>query len=785
MGLPPNTPTAYPTDVQAGFCDAKTYDQCWFDTFQRGYKACLGGNLPTGCTSADVNTKMRAARREARDIILAFLAGAATVPDSSGAGLKRTSATFQGAAARSLLYKAREWPLADSEMATAAVVTPPSLSEPEATPYVAEYKLYRDGTRDANGKNVDPAGDQIRQGFGLTQPDDDKTVAADTPDTRTAVKPVMTVVYSPANDMLHAFRAGPSCSPAFTSYSPLTVNSACTESGGEELWGFVPYDQLGAVRLRPANEPQGRDNHVFMLARGIRFADIFVPGAMANVSIGNVTVPSMQGVWRRILYFGRGIGGKHVTALDVTAPGPYTANAYDTVAPIPLWNRGNPDTQNGLASGTWNNTSADGDAYARMGETWSMPTVVYTNSDKTNPLYVTPRRSDGIDFAIFMGSGYGDPAAAVREGTTHYALDALSGDVIAAVDVEDVASTFGLTRSGLSYPNAIVANSVSFNRSAFTSVSAKSFNVNPHPWSYVSARVYVGDLHGRLWKFLSAYPNVALPAADLGADQPVGTAVALLGEDIDPNVPNPATMIPNIFVSAGADSRAEGPFNSYSLLDTGVDTDPTTSGTEVGSGAAAGVTTFLPVRPQFVRQFDQGDPEAECGYPTEAVFRGTLQPTSVVECSTTLTGSKCNGDLLQRVFFGGTRLSLPNTKYAPPTPLSCGTGEYPCRSQFDSILYALGVKSGQAAYDLNNAGDDAYRIFRDSRIAAISFQADPDTSRGGSRFVADEGLMKGTPKPPPIPGVPPTATTATANVIFRREPGKPAPSVQYGSTVCQ
>jgi hypothetical protein len=244
-------------------------------------------------------------------------------------------------------------------------------------------------------------------------------------------------------------------------------------------------------------------------------------------------------------------------------------------------------------------------------------------------------------------------------------------------------------------------------------------------------------------------------------------------------------MIPNIFVTTGADRRAEGPFNNYSLRDDGVDTDPTTTGTEVGTGAAVGVTTFLQVRPQFVRQFDPGDPEASCGYPTEAVFRGTIQPTSVVECSTELTGSKCNGELLQSVFYGGTRLSLPNTKYAPPTPLSCGTGQYPCRSQFDSILYALGVKTGQASYDLNAAGDDAYRIFRDSRIAAISFQADPDPTRGGSRFVADEGLVKGTPKPPPVAGVPPTATTATANVILKREPGKPAPAVQYGSTVCQ
>jgi hypothetical protein len=101
------------------------------------------------------------------------------------------------------------------------------------------------------------------------------------------------------------------------------------------------------------------------------------------------------------------------------------------------------------------------------------------------------------------------------------------------------------------------------------------------------------------------------------------------------------------------------------------------------------------------------------------------------------------------------------------------------------VLYAFGALTGGAAYDLNSSGDDAYRIYRDSRIVAISMQADPDPGRGGSSFIADEGLVKGTPKAPPPPGVPPSATSATANVVFKREPGQPAPAVRYGSTVCQ
>ena len=339
---------------------------------------------------------------------------------------------------------------------------------------------------------------------------------------------------------------------------------------------------------------------------------------MTNVGIGGVTVPSMQGVWRRVLYIGRGIGGKYVTALDVTAPGPYTATALSTVGPIPLWNRGNPDSQDGLASGVDNGSATDRTAYARMGETWSMPTVAYVNTDKSNPIYKTTRRPDGIDFAIFMGSGYG----ATGEGTTHYTLDALSGDVIAAVDVETVAASNGLTRTTCAtdlvtgkpvetatcsvMPNALVANSVSFNRSAFAGVAAKVFNVNPHPWSNVSTRVYIGDLHGRLWKFLTASPDVAIPAADLGATQPIGTAVALMAEGADP-----ATNVPIVLVSAGADKRASGPFRSFSLRDNGTDTSTVTTGTVTDDG----VTSLHPGREAVRPHLRPGRPRGELRLP--------------------------------------------------------------------------------------------------------------------------------------------------------------------------
>jgi hypothetical protein len=754
LGLPPDSPTTFPPTPIDPRCDPndlrpialpkKAFDECWYGWLQKKLGACAGNNLQAQCSPPSTYAvRMQAARRESREIAIAFLAGATTIPTTVGTGIKRSTGPIASQPVGSLLFRARSWILADSELATAAVITPPLPTEPEATPYLAEYQVFRDGPRtgSTNSERASGAPVQVKMGFGLRSPDDDGTVTAAAVDTNAGLKPVMTVLYAPANDMLHAFRSGPCDTPG------LAV--PCNETGGEELWGFVPFDQLHTVLLRPVHEPQGKANHVYSIARGVRFSDVFIPGAFSR-SIGTATVASTQGIWRRVMFFGRGIGGKYMTALDVTGPGAYTENSLDTRPPEPLWSRGNPDTQNGLPGGTDNGTAADRTVYTTMGETWSIPTVAYV--DRTNPIYL------GKDYVLFMGSGYG----AVGEGTTFYTLDALTGGVIAAADVG--------SRSGFTaYRNALVANAVGFNPKVFSPLTTV------HPAASQVTRVYIGDVHGRLWKFLTARPDVALPVADLGSDQAIGTAASLLGLP-----PQPGTPVPYIYVSAGAELRSAGPFQIFGFRDDGTDTD-----TAIGPGSTAGtVTTFLPSVQLFSRFFDQGTPDANCGLTQEAVFRGTVQPATAIECSGITVGA-CTPPVIGRVFFAGTRLSLPNTKFAPVTPLACGTGTYPCRSQFDSIIYAVGAETGLAAYDLNSAGDDAYRIFRDSRIAAITMQADPDPGRGGSSFTPDEGLMKGTPAPPPPPGVPPTATTATANVILAREPGQPAPAIRYGSSVCQ
>ena len=54
-----------------------------------------------------------------------------------------------------------------------------------------------------------------------------------------------------------------------------------------------------------------------ILTCAMLLASSVCPADEINVSIGGVTT-SVNGVWRKVLYVPRGIGGKYVTALDVT-----------------------------------------------------------------------------------------------------------------------------------------------------------------------------------------------------------------------------------------------------------------------------------------------------------------------------------------------------------------------------------------------------------------------------------------------------------------------------------
>jgi hypothetical protein len=662
---PPSGPGTYPTGV---LDDEMGFMGLTFAQLQTEFGACtpnVDAQRHADCrTTAAAAVRLARARMETRRIILAYAAGAELV--KNGADALRNAGTLD------LQFQKRGWLMAESTLAAPAVVAPPL--QPIPSVHSAEYTLYRDGPRDGSNN----ATNGIPNGFGLRNPDKDRAAQASPgPDGRTTLKPVMSVVYHAANDMLHAFKA----------------------VDGEELWAYVPYDQLG--KLRELLRIQARDPHTYVLAAPVRFGDVFVPGPFSR-SVGGVTV-SGDGVWRTVALFGRGIGGKYVTALDITAPGPFTNTALDTAPPITMWNRGNPDTQDGTTGGAVNNNAVDYTAYLKMGQTWSVPTTGFVTA-ANNP---TVRRPGGVEYVAYMGSGYGSGASAASEGTTIFALDVLTGDVVAAVDVGD--------RASMGYENAVVASPSGFNPSQLVAGRAV-----PNAAGTKTTRIYVGDIHGRVWRLLTDSPGAApVLLGDLGANQPVANGLALLDYQ-----GTGTSKRPHVYVEAGNDNRvtpppaATPPFKLYGLRDDDSLADPDPS--DIVDGTA----TLL-----FSIDLPQG-------------YRGTTQPATAF------------GDVagtLGRVFFAGTRFNLPGTANAPAPP--------PCRSSFDSIVFAVAAQTGDAAYDLNSGtADDRYAEIDEQRVQAVRV--------AGGRLVIDTGLGAQQAPPPPAPPQPqPPAPSQFANIF--------------------
>jgi hypothetical protein len=618
-----------------------------------------GGSLPADCntTTGTPSVQLQAARKEARQIILAFTAGAELVTANKLAvrlkpGTGCTTATVSAnvgsltTGCSSLRFQPRQWIMAESTLAAPGVVTPPLQDGPPASQHDGEYTLFRDGPRTDTGASV-------LLGMGLRNPDGNFTgTGADT--ARMRLKPVMSVVYHATNGMLHAFRAGPCRSATGTN----GCQDSSTELGGEELWGFVPFDQLQNLKSRMG--PQTRDPHTYMLASPVRFADVFVPGTWSR-NVGGTTF-SGDGVWRLMLVFGRGIAGKYYTALDVTAPGPFTEGSLSTKGPIPLWSRGNPDTNDLTTAGTANNDSTDGIWYAKMGQTWSVPAIanVTTTGNATN------RTTGGVEFVAYTGSGFSTVAG---EGSTLFTLDALTGDVVTSTtfDVGD--------RTSAPYDNAIVAGPAGFSAAQLTPPTVAKIAITR------VTRVYFGDNNGRLWKVFTGSPAPSSPAplADFGADQPVANSPSLLNYKGDGTAEKPF-----IFVETGNDNRitpppaSTPPFKMYGLRDDDLTTDPSST-----DGVAG------PVVVRFALDFPDG-------------FRGNVQPA---------TAFNTDSPPLGRVFFVG-------NKFNPITSTSTS-----CTSSFDAIFFAVGADTGSAAYDLNATGSDLSITKTGQRVSSVRVAA--------------------------------------------------------------
>jgi len=675
------------------------------------FGACDGGGvdpnngpLPAGCT--DPLLALDTARKEARQIIIAHMAGARLKRSLIDGKPMRAKVGALVDPPGTLFFEDRGWTLPDTTLSTPAVVTPPLRSTPDKHP--AEFVLFRDGRRDQNREGIN----EVDLGFGLRNPDFDDS----NPQSKVDLKPIMTVIYIGAQDMLHAFRAGPNCGA--------TDPTQCGEQGGEELWAFVPFDLLGHQKdmisrnefadsnsrgytIRgpslpvldpdPVNLPNDRDHHTYGVASSIRVADIFVPGSFTPPPVPGSTSITFAGRWRTVLFFGRGPGGKMYTALDVTTPGPFTRNALKANPPWVMWNRGNVD----------GGIDPDISTFDLMGQTWSVPAV----GNISLPSAADPT----LEWVAFVGSGYGVGPNASNEGKTFFTLKASTGQpvTVTSSDGQTFPGTFGVGSGTPTYitNNALVANPAGWNAFQLDDPTL------PQRSQDKVTRVYIPDLHGRIFKFpVGSW-------GDFGPTQPFANGLALL------KTPDNAHEL--VFAESGNDPRVPlgltPPFRAYGFEDK----SPPTAGSPLNGSNSATVISGSSFPKDLVNPGN-----------TAIRYRGTVQPT---------TGFATDASLgtVGRVFFAGTRYIADL--------LNNG-----CASTFETLLLADGALTGGAAYDFSgnanvSGGGAGYATLVGNRTTGIQVV-------GGQVLVGQSGGLassgsQAAPAPPPPPGggMPPPA----------------------------
>jgi len=299
-----------------------------------------------------------------------------------------------------------------------------------------------------------------------------------------------TMVYLPTNGgMLHGFDA----------------------ETGDEVFAYIPGDVMGFDTGEVAGSRDvlsefvelvvavnnGIQNHPFTMSGAPSVRDAFLRSDFGG-----------DDDWHTVLTFGRGRGGRFLSALDVTDP----------QAPSLRFNIGNREGITEL------DTRLDG-----MGETWSTPVMgnVQTTNTTSNP-----DRAD--QWLAFFGGGYGCNNAA-KEGQYLFSVRLENGSV---------------------YHRSLVTNDTAA-AIPYNAVVAMPTLYNPHQQDvsdnkdYVT-RAYVGDVQGVIWKLDTTdfNPNnwTFRKFAELGKNQPIVAPVALMD---DPNNQRVYVM-----AGTGGDNRA-------------------------------------------------------------------------------------------------------------------------------------------------------------------------------------------------------------------------------------
>ena len=254
----------------------------------------------------------------------------------------------------------------------------------------------------------------------------------------------LTTVYLGTNGgMLNAFRA----------------------DNGYELYGYIPHDLIPKLPALVTNLVAGANgivNHQFHVASSITVQDVYLQDA-----------PSGNPEWRTVVSFGRGPGGKFITALDVTDVGDWNGTSTNSIPagfqpPTRLFTVGNTD---GVVD-----VDINGEDYDGLGETWSVAVMGRVQNGTPEGQWV-----------LFAASGYG--CEGTEEGRYLYVLALEDGVIYQKLGpipdvVDGAAGDVGVDQ------NAMVATPALYNPHEPGVNDGRDF----------VTRVYIGDLQGLVHK---------------------------------------------------------------------------------------------------------------------------------------------------------------------------------------------------------------------------------------------------------------------------------------------
>ncbi len=312
------------------------------------------------------------------------------------------------------------------------------------------------------------------------------------------------------------------------------VMHAFRGDNGAELYAYIPADVLGdwETNETPGSRSTLKDLVALLVAdrNGIQNHKFFIssPATVQDIFLNS------DGAWHTALAFGRGRGGKFVTALDISNIGDWDAN------PANLDDRVIPGTTRmpKLLFTVGNREGVSDGLYDGMGETWSVPIM-------GNVAAQSPLQEQAV---MFFGAGYGCPGSGNNEGQFFYVLKMEDGSVYQRFQTAADEPTAPIPYNG------IVATPATYNphRDAPRGETAESD---------LTTRAYVGDLQGLVYKLDCSASDRNQWTFDIfyefEVDQPITAAAALKKVR--------GTQLIRIFVGTGGDRRVDSPPTLFQL----------------------------------------------------------------------------------------------------------------------------------------------------------------------------------------------------------------------------